>query len=400
MSTHKAYYQVMVEKIDAPDRDTVVFHLKYPAASFIPLMAHPARPIYAKKYLDQDPHYYKRHVMGTGPFKFKQYVRGSYLELERNPDYWVKGRPYLDGAKYFMIKDLSARAKSVRSGRTDVEFRGFPPAEVEAMQNQLGDQVTVRYPPPSIFWGVAFNMDQKPFNDERVRQALSLAVDRYEMAETLYPLSGLGTVQAIHPPDSKWGLPQEVLQQLPGYGKDAEANLKEAKRLLAEAGYPNGFKTVLMNRAVKLPYIDFGVYLISSWKKIGIEAEHKLVESASWIKDLRSRNFQLAVDPGGSISGDPDELLVRWITGEPNNYGRFSDPRVDELFQQQRREVDEAKRIELVHEMQRAIFDKSWWLQGLGWTRIEVRSSRIRNYEPHPSHWDNRRLQDVWLAEK
>ncbi len=190
------------------------------------------------------------------------------------------------------------------------------------------------------------------------------------------------------------------LQQLPGYGKDYDANLTEAKRLLAEAGYPNGFKTVLMNRAVKLPYIDFGVYLISKWKKIGVDAEHKLVESATWIKDLWARNFALAVDPGGSISGDPDELLVRWITGESNNYGRFSAPRVDELFQQQRREVDEAKRIKLVHEMQRAILDKAWWFQGLGWTRIEVRSSRIRNYEPHPSHWDNRRLQDLWLAKQ
>ena len=170
ISTHKAFYQ-MVDKIEAPERYTVVFRLERPAASFIPLMAHPARPIYAKKYLDQDPHYYKKHVMGTGPFKFKQYVRGSYLELERNPDYWVKGRPYLDGTKYYMIKDLSARAKSVRSGRTHVELRGFPPAEVEAMKQQLGDKITVRYPGPQIYWGVSVNVDQKPFNDVRVRQS-------------------------------------------------------------------------------------------------------------------------------------------------------------------------------------------------------------------------------------
>ena len=136
IATHKAFYIDMVDRIEAPAPYTVVFHLKRPSASFLPLLAHPARPIYAKKYLDQDPHYYKKKVMGTGPFKFKQYVRGSYLELERNPTYWVKGRPYLDGAKYFMIKDLSARAKSVRSGRTDVEFRSFPPSEVEAMKKQ------------------------------------------------------------------------------------------------------------------------------------------------------------------------------------------------------------------------------------------------------------------------
>ncbi len=124
------------------------------------------------------------------------------------------------------------------------------------------------------------------------------------------------------------------------------------------------------------------------------------MESAAGIKDLRGRNCALAVDPGGSISADPDEHLVRWTTGESNNYGRFSDPRVDELFTQQGREVDEAKRIKLVHEMQRIVLGDAWWIQGLGWTRIEVRSSRIRGYKPHPWHWDNRRLQDLWLAQK
>jgi peptide/nickel transport system substrate-binding protein len=401
IATHKAFYDGMVERIEAPDRYTVVFHLKRPSASFIPLLAHPARPIYAKKYLDQDPHYYKQNVMGTGPFKFKQYVRGSYLELERNPDYWVKGRPYLDGAKYFMIKDLSARAKSVRSGRTDVEFRGFPPAEVEATQKQLGDKVTVAYPKPQIYWGVAINADHKPFDDVRVRQALSLAIDRYDMAKTLFPISGLGTAGGgLMHPDTKWALPGEEIPQLPGFGKDSAANLQEAKRLLAEAGYPDGFKTVLHNRAVKLPYIDFGVYLVSAWKKIGIEAEHQLVESATWIKDLRARNFQLAVDPGSSISGDPDEHLVRWVSNAPNNYGRFSSAHFDDLFNQQSRAIDEAKRIKLVHEMQKEILSNVYWLQGLWWTRMEVRSSRIRGYAPNPHHWDNRRLQDVWLAEK
>lgn len=146
ISTPRILYENLVERIEAPDRYTVVFHLTRPSLSFLPLIAHPARPIYAKKYLDQDPHYYKKKMMGTGPFMFKNYVRGSFLELERNPNYWVKGRPYLDGVKYFMIKDLSARAKSVRSGRTHVELRGFPPAEVDAIKKQLGDKVTVEYP--------------------------------------------------------------------------------------------------------------------------------------------------------------------------------------------------------------------------------------------------------------
>ena len=90
---------------------------------------------------------------------------------------------------------------------------------------------------------------------------------------------------------------------MPGFGKDYEANLKEAKRLLAEAGYPNGFKTVLTNRSVKLPYIDMGVYLISAWKKIGIEAEHKIEESATWSKTRVTRDFEVLLDPYGLCRG-------------------------------------------------------------------------------------------------
>jgi ABC-type transport system substrate-binding protein len=188
---------------------------------------------------------------------------------------------------------------------------------------------------------------------------------------------------------------------LPGFGKDAEANLKEAKRLLAEAGYPNGFKTVLLNRSIKLPYIDMGVYILSAWKKVGIEAEHKLEESASWTKSRRARDFEVLLDPMGTTGvADPDEMLVKFITGSSINYGRFSDPVLDKLFEQQKVELDEQKRVQLAKELQKELIKKAWWLPGLAWTRGEVRSAKIRNYQPMPNHWMNRRLEDVWLAKK
>jgi peptide/nickel transport system substrate-binding protein len=398
VSSRKSYYQ-MVQSIETPDPHTVVFRLHYPSPSFLSMIAHPANFIFAKKYLDQDPNYYRQNAMGSGPFKLKEYVRGSSIEMERNPKYWKKGLPYMDGIKYFMIKDDGARAKSIRSDRTDVEFRGFPPAEVEAITNQMGDNVTVAYPGQPAHWGVAFNVDKKPFDDERVRKAMSLAIDRYDMAKTIAPLSGLDTVSGLIPPKAPWALSSEELQALPGFGKDHEANLKEAKRLLAEAGYPDGFKTVLLNRSIKLPYIDMGVYLLSAWKKVGIEAEHKLEESASWTKSRRTRDFEVLLDPmGTSAVADPDELLVKFTTGASLNYGRFSDPVVDNLFAQQKVELDEQKRIQLAKELQKEVIKKGWFLPGLWWTRAEVRSSRIRNYEPHPNHWMNRRLEDVWLA--
>ncbi len=400
ISPRRTNYQ-MIKSIEAPDRHTVVFRLHYPSPSFLSSVAHPANFIFAKKYLDQDPQYYKAHTVGTGPFKLKNYVRGSLIELERNPDYWKEGLPYLDGIKYFIIKDTSARAKAIRSGRVDVEFRGLPPTEAEAIVKQLGDKVTVAYPKAISNWGVAINVDKKPFDDERVRKALSLAIDRYDMAKTLGPLTSLETVGGLMHPDSQWALSSEELQQLPGFSKDHAVNLREAKRLMADAGYPNGFKTVLTNRNVKLPYIDLGVYLISAWKKIGVEAEHKLEESATWSQTRVSRDFELLVDPYGSATvGDPDEMLDKFTSNGQENWGRFKEPMADALYERQSREMNEQQRIQLVKEQQKVILGKMWWIPGLWWTRVEVRSARMRNYEPQPSHWMNRRLEDVWLAEK
>ena len=114
-----------------------------------------------------------------------------------------------------------------------------------------------------------------------------------------------------------------------------------------------------------------------------------------------SRDFELLGDPYGSATvGDPNEMLDKFITGGQENWGRFSDPVVDALFQQQAREMNEQKRIPLVQEMQKRVLEKVWRIQGLMGTRLEVRSVKIRNYEPQPSHWMNRRFEDVWLAEK
>src|SRR2546428_7566967 len=313
VSPRQSLFQ-MIKSIEAPDPYTVVFQLHYASPSFLTMLAFPANFIFAKKYLDQDQQWYKKNTMGSGPFKLKQYVHGASLEMERNPKYWKQGLPYLDGIKYYIVKDDGARAKSIRSDRADVEFRGFAPAEVEAIKGQMGDKVTVAYPGQPAHWGVAFNVDKKPFDDERVRKAMSLALDRYDMAKTLAPLTGLDTVGGPIPPQAPWALSPEELQALPGFGKDSEANLKEAKRLLAEAGYPDGFKTVLTNRSIKLPYIDMGVYLLSAWKKVGIEAEHRLEESATCSKSWSTRVFELLLDPmGTSAVADSAVYLAQFI---------------------------------------------------------------------------------------
>ncbi len=160
-----------------------------------------------KPYLDKDPNYFKTHVLGSGPFKFKNYTPGSTFEGERNLDYFIKGRPYLDGYRFFISTETSVRAAAIRSGRAYVEFRNMPGPEVEAIKKQLGDKVVVQETGMSSSWGIAVNHNMKPFNDVRVRKALTLGIDRYTAGKVLFPINGLKLVGGSLRPGSEFALP-------------------------------------------------------------------------------------------------------------------------------------------------------------------------------------------------
>src|SRR5437773_10152234 len=228
-----------VTSVEAPEPTTVVFKLKHPSGSLLGNLASPWNVIYPKKYLDKDPNYFKTNVVGSGPFKLKHYTRGATFEGERNPDYFVKDRPYLDGYKFFISPETAVRAAAVRSGRAYIEFRDLPKSEADAIQKQLGDKIVVQEVPATGWWGVAINNTVKPFNDVRVRKALTLGVDRHTAGRVLYPLTGLKFVGGLMRPGSDWAVPESELEKFPGFGKDMDKNRGEARRLLAEAGYPH-----------------------------------------------------------------------------------------------------------------------------------------------------------------
>jgi len=389
-----------VTQVDAPDATTVVFKLKFPSASLLANLASPWNVIFPKKYLDKDPNYFKTHVVGSGPFKFKNYTRGSTFEGERNAAYFVKDRPYLDGYKFYISPETSVRAAAIRSGRAYIEFRDLPSAEVEAIKKQLGAKVAVQETPMTGQWGVSINNTAKPFNDVRVRKALSLGIDRYTMARVLYPLTGLRYVGALMRPGSEWAMSEAELETLPGFARDIDKNRAEARRLLAEAGYPNGFKVVLKNRNVKLPYQDFAVFLIQEWRKIGVEVEHRPLETAAWFSDGQDTgNFELIVSPTVEFMDDPDQFLGRYATGSTQNWGRFSDPQIDDLFSRQARALDPVERKRLINEMEKIVLQKTYFLSGLWWSRNLVHWTKVKNYVAPPNHYTNQKLQDVWLSE-
>jgi len=398
-SVRKGSYAA-VQRVEAPDPATVVFKLKYPSASLLNNLASPWNVIYPKKYLDQDPNYFKTHVVGSGPFKFKGYTPGATFEGERNPDYFVKDRPYLDGYKFFISTETSVRAAAIRSGRAYIEFRDLPGAEVETIKKQLGDKISVQEVSATGWWGIALNNTVKPFTDVRVRKALTLGLDRYTGGRVLFPLTGLRDVGGLMRPGTEWALSSAELERYPGFGRDIERNRTEARRLLADAGYPHGFKLVLKNRNVKLPYQDFAVFAIQEWKKIGVEAENRPLETAAWFADGRDNgNFEAIVAPGVEYMDDPDIILDRYVFGYPGNWGRINDPVIGDLYSRQARAVERAERKTAIIELQKRVLANAYYLPGLWWTRRVVHWTKVKNYVAPPNHYSNQKLQDVWLSE-
>ncbi|GIX46741.1 MAG: hypothetical protein KatS3mg131_0952 [Candidatus Tectimicrobiota bacterium] len=182
ISARKGMY-TMVEAVEAPDDFTVVFRLKFPTASFLPLLATPFNWIYKADILEKDMHWYEKNVLGTGPFKFQEYVAGSHVAGVRNPDYFIPGLPYLDGFRAIFIAKEAPQVAAIRGGRAMVNFRSFPPKIRDDLVRAMGDQIVVQESTWNCGLYVAPNHKVKPFDDPRVRRALDAG---------LGPLGGSG----------------------------------------------------------------------------------------------------------------------------------------------------------------------------------------------------------------
>src|SRR3954452_23816928 len=134
----------MIEAIEAPDPKTVVFRLKFATAAFLPALADPYAFIYRREILDRDPHWYEKNIMGSGPFRFKEYQTGQSISGGRNPDYYHKELPYLDGFPGIYADKQATRVSAIRGERAAIEFRGFPPATRDELVAVLGDEITVQ----------------------------------------------------------------------------------------------------------------------------------------------------------------------------------------------------------------------------------------------------------------
>jgi len=401
-SVRKGEY-LEIEIVQAPEPYIVAFKLKWPSPSFIHSLASPWNWIYKADILERDIRWYEKNIMGTGPFTFVEHVKASHWIGRRNPQYWDRGKPYLDSYRALFIRDDAAQASAIRAERAHIQFRGFSPAQRDDIVRTLGEKVTVQESPRNCGMVVAINHEKQPFHDRRVRRALSLALDRYQAADALSKIAIVREVAGVQVPRSRFATPPAELVKLAGYGRDIRESRAEARRLLAEVGIANGFSFVLKNRNIPMPYTHIGTWLVDQWRQIGLKVRQEIQESGLYFKDLRAGTFEVSIDFQCGYVVDPDLDLYKFQSRARSdaNYGRYTDPVLDDLYVLQSRTVDPEQRRRYIRAFEKRLLDgEAHYIYTLQWHRIVPHSLRVRGWTITPSHYLNNRLDTVWLAQE
>jgi peptide/nickel transport system substrate-binding protein len=398
ISARRGYYS-MIETVEAPDAKTVVFRLKYATSAFIPALADPYAFIYKKEILDRDPRWFEKNIMGSGPFRFTEYQLGQSISGVRNPDYYHQGLPYLDGFTGIFADKQAVRVSAIRSDRAAIEFRGFPPATRVELQAALGSELTVQESDWNCGNLITPNHKRKPFDDVRVRRALTLAIDRWNGAPALSRISVMKTVGGVGFPGSPLAATRAELEQLAGYWPDIEKSRAEARRLLKEAG-AEGLTFELLNRNVDQPYKFNALWVIDEWSKIGVKVTQRVVPTGPFAEAMRRGEFETVLD------GDCQNIVNPLLDGtkylprsvSPSNFGYYEDPAEVELYDRMLRETDFARQRDLMRQFEKLVLDTEAHEIFLLWRyRIVPYRSYVKGWKVSPSHYVNQDLATIWL---
>jgi peptide/nickel transport system substrate-binding protein len=396
LSPRESWYE-MVDTVEAPDPSTVVFHLKFATDAFLPALADPFAFIYKKEILDKDPRWYEKNILGSGPFKFAEFETGQSISGVRNPDYYRKGLPYLDGFKAIYADKQAVRLDAIRADRAAIEFRGFPPAARDELVKALGDRISVQESDWNCGSLVTPNHKKKPFDDPRVRRALTLAIDRWHGGPALSKIANVRTVGGIVFPASPLAATKEELQQIAGFSPDIEKSRAEAKQLLKEAG-AEGLSFELLNRSVDQPYKYVGTWLVDEWSKIGLHVTQRVMPTGPELDALRTGNFEVALV--ANCRGVPNPLLdvQTFLPNFEGAYGYFEDPAERDLYDKMLRETDFAKQRALMRQFEKHVVDdQAHQIWVVWWYRIVPYRSYVKGWKISPSHYLNQDLATVWL---
>ena len=330
-----------VAKIQATGPYEVRFTLKEP---FAPFLANLTNLFVVPKEVVEANGNLQKVAVGTGPFELDKIVPDTYVLLKANPDYYRKGEPKLAYLKYNIVPEASTRAAGLRTG-TYQFLPTIDPVTAQTLKNV--PNVKVLGTQDLAYSLLGLNVSRKPFNDPKVREAINYAVNRPDIVQAVY-LGNAVPGGPISPALKDWAVP---VSQFPCY----TPSVAKAKQLLAEAGYPNGFKTTIITFGTIKEVADTAQVLQAQLAKVGIDAKVDVEEFGKFVQDWKNSNFDMFVSLNGGAT-DPDGYLYRTFhTGGSTNVFKYSDPSVDKLLAEGRTTTDKTKRQAIYDNLQKQL---------------------------------------------
>jgi peptide/nickel transport system substrate-binding protein len=389
-----------VDRVETVDRQTVKFTTKEPYAWFLDVTAQ--LQVIPKEAVEKFGDLKKpESVIGTGPWMLERYEPNVRCVYVRNPHYFMPGLPYADGVDITIDADPASRFAAWLSGRYD-----FAPELGMVVRRIDLDNARRRKPnlqTTEFIWLVStvgvIKVDEEPFKDVRVRRAMAMAGNPQEMLEANPYAMGQGAVNPAVPAALRdWSIP---IDQLPPEGRQIYGqDLREALRLLAEAGHPNGFKIpVESTGSWGSDLLDLAQIMVKNWKAAGIESDLKLKEGGAFIASVLGRKFEKAAITlrGGPTAADP-YLVAAHLPGQPLNTAGVNDPKLTEMIRLQRRTFDAAKRREIVYDIQRYLSQQVYYLYTSPSAKVVgAWEPYVKNFMPNIGNHYGGRLVAAWL---
>jgi peptide/nickel transport system substrate-binding protein len=387
-----------VDRVEVVDRYTVKFLLKEPFVWLLDILANAMcmwiiAPEVGAKYGD-----FKKveTVIGTGPFLLEHYEPNVKTVFKRNPDYFRQGLPYVDGVEWLVVQDESTGLAMYRTGQLDAGPGPNWAVRQQDLEALKKSHPHLRYQDMLAINSLAIWMrtDKPPFNDVRVRRAISQAVDRQAVIDAVYvrgepsPAIGRGLAQ--------WSLP---IDQLGEGAKYYQYDPKEARRLLAEAGHPRGFKTQLtVSSGYGRDLIDATQLVLSYLKDVGIEAELKIQEYGAYMATTGQGKFEgMAIGPHAVAWEGDSAVYGLYVPDQPRNRGHINDPRITAMAKEQRRTRDPEARKRILTDFQRYAAEQQYYVYLFSVMITSSWQPYMKNFAHNLTFDYGSRVAEAWL---
>jgi peptide/nickel transport system substrate-binding protein len=353
LNPRKSWYRNL-EQVTANGDYEVTFRLKRPQLSFLALLASGWSPVYPCHVPARE---MRSHPIGTGPFKFVAFKPNESIVVARNPDYWKKDRPYLDGIEYTIIPDVSTRMLAFIAGKSDIASPyGVTIALLKDVRSRV-PQAVCEITSTNISRDLIINRAAPPFDNPDLRRAMALSLDRQAFIDILSVGQGDIGGAMLPPPEGIWGMPPEMLRALSGYDPDVGKNRAEARQIMNGLGYgPDHRLQIKLSTRNMAAVRDPAVLLIDQLKEIYINGDLDTVDTVQWYPKIMRKDYTVALGVTASGLDDPDQQFYEnYVCGAERNDNGYCSPEVDELVDRQSMEPDLQKRRELVWEIEKKL---------------------------------------------